>query len=105
HDVLCAYYDNTNGLSRSLRRLGFDDDVVNGVLNMLSLFFAEFGKEVIEIVLSMETIETFATILLNVEVERFSKEMIEGDDDAPSSPTPVHTVPSLFPFTPKDASK
>ena len=95
-DVLCAYYDNTNGLSRSLRRLGFDDDVVNGVLNMLSLFFAEFGKEVIEIVLSMETIETFATILLNVEVERFSKEMTEGDDDAPIPPSPS---------PPKDASK
>ena len=29
-DVLCAYYDNTSGLSTSLRRLGFDDDVVNG---------------------------------------------------------------------------
>ena len=104
YDVLCAYYDNTNDLSRSLRRLGFDDDVVNGMLNMLSLFFAEFGKEVIEIVLSMETIETFATILLNVEVERFSKEMTEGDDDASSSSTPLDTVPSLFPFTPNTES-
>ena len=66
---------------------------------MLGLFFGEFGKEVIEIVLPMERIEIFATILLNVEVQRFSKDMTEGDDDAPSSPT-LRTVSALFPFTP-----
>ena len=95
NDVLCARYDCTDGLFSSLRVLGFDDEVISGVSNMLNLFFEEFGKNVIEFVLCMETIESLATILLDVEVEKFSDELIEGNEDAPSSPTPLHTVPPL----------